>query len=60
MPAYSILRFFTRFDSFVKVNHFVVHLFFNHKMRDLVNPSFMEVDYFIAHFQLVFAVFANS
>jgi hypothetical protein len=55
-----ILVFFTRLVSFVEVNYFIVHLFFNHKMRDLVDRSFMEVDYFVEHFQLAFVAFAYS
>jgi hypothetical protein len=60
MLASFILVFFNRLDSFVEVNYFIVHLFFNHKMRDLVDRSFMEVDYFVKHFQLVFIAFAYS
>jgi hypothetical protein len=60
MLASFILGFFTRFDSFAEVNYFIDRLFFNHKMRDLVDRSFMEVDYFIEHFQLVFIAFAYS
>jgi len=29
-------------------------------MRDLADRSFMEVDYFVKHFQLVFIAFAYS